>query len=601
MADDAEDDDLIDLVDDVNDVLVTTQGKPWTVAIIDDDPAVHHGTSFALADYRLDDRGLELLSAYSAAEGRTLLRDRPDIAVVFLDVVMESDSAGLDLVEYIRKDLGNDTVRIILRTGQPGQAPEQRVIVDYDINDYKAKTELTVDKLFTTLTATLRGYQQLQRLHQTRRGLEFIVEAAAMLFDIKSVRLLAEGVLVQIAALLDVNCAGVLVLRESVGDREPFAILAGSGIYGPVARFEAPETLDAELAALVQEAFARRSHEFSARRSVLYLRTGSGREVVVVLDTGNTLLPTDRALIEVFCSRLSAAFDNVLLCEQLQDANRSLEQRVTERTRELVSAMARVTEQRERLRDVNAFKNEILGKVAHDIKNPLAVVLGRADMLTRMLDANPVPVGDAHQQVRHIRDATAQLSSMADQLIADAMTDALAIKIRPERLDLAGLVGDVVEANRPLADRKAQILSAAAVGPLWIRGDIDRLREAIDNVLSNAVKYTRLGGRIEVETAATEDLAVVRVMDEGPGLEPDDVARLFGRFERLSARPTGGESSTGLGLSIAKRIVDLHDGQIRADPAVGRQGSVFTIELPRGPAEAAEAAADTAVRPVTRP
>ncbi len=585
MADDAEDDDLIDLVDDVNDAVMSPQGQPWTVAIIDDDPAVHHGTRFALADYRLDDRGLALLSAYSAAEGRTLLRDHPDIAVVFLDVVMESDSAGLDLVEYIRKDLGNDTVRIILRTGQPGQAPEQRVIVDYDINDYKAKTELTVDKLFTTLTATLRGYQQLQRLHQTRRGLEFIVEAAAMLFDIKSVRLLAEGVLVQIAALLDVNCAGVLVLRDSSRDHEPFAILAGSGIYGPVARFEEPRTLDADLAGLVQEAFARRSHEFSARRSVLYLRTGSGREVVVVLDTGKTLLPTDRALIEVFCSRLSAAFDNVLLCEQLQDANRSLEQRVTERTRELVSAMARVTEQRERLRDVNAFKNEILGKVAHDIKNPLAVVLGRADMLSRLLDATPIPVGDAHQQVRHIREATGQLSSMADQLIADAMTDALAIKIRPERLDLAGLVRDVVEANRPLADRKGQALSTAATGPLWVRGDIDRLREAIDNVLSNAVKYTRLGGRIEVEAASTENLAVVRVTDEGPGLGPDDVARMFGRFERLSAKPTGGESSTGLGLSIAKRIVDLHDGRIRAEPAAGRHGSVFWIELPLGPAD----------------
>ena len=582
MADDAEDDDLLDLVDDRDEVTLTPPGQPWTVAIIDDDPAVHNGTRFALADYRLDDRGLNLLSAYSAAEGRTLLRQHTDVAVVFLDVVMESDSAGLELVEYIRKELANDTIRIILRTGQPGQAPEQRVIVDYDINDYKAKTELTVDKLFTTLTATLRSYQQLQRLHQTRRGLEFIVEAAARLFDIKSVRLLAEGVLVQIAALLDINCAGMLVLRHSSRDHEPFAILAGSGIYGPAARFEQPEALDAELAGLVQEAFARRSHEFSIRRSVLYLRTGSGREVVVVLDTGKTLLPTDRALIEVFSSRLSAAFDNVLLCEQLQDANRSLEQRVTERTRELESAMERATEQRERLRDVSAFKNEILGKVAHDIKNPLSVVLGRADMLTRLLDAKPIPVGDAHQQVRHIREATGQLSSMADQLIADAMSDALAIKIRPDRLDLAGLVRDVVEANRPLADRKGQILSMAVAGPLWIRGDIDRLREAIDNVLSNAVKYTRLGGRIEAEMAAGDDEVSVRITDEGPGLEADDMARLFGRFERLSAKPTGGESSTGLGLSIAKRIVDLHDGRIRADPVATRQGSVFTIVLPRG-------------------
>jgi hypothetical protein len=98
-------------------------------------------------------------------------------------------------------------VRIILRTGQPGQAPERAVIVDYDINDYKAKTELTADKLFTSVTAALRGYQQLERLEATRRGLEIIVDAASMLFDLRSVRKLAQGVLTQIATLLGVDCA----------------------------------------------------------------------------------------------------------------------------------------------------------------------------------------------------------------------------------------------------------------------------------------------------------------------------------------------------------------------------------------------------------
>ena len=114
---------------------------------------MHEGTRFALSDYNLHGATLEILSAYSAAEGRILMRDNPDIAAVLLDVIMETDVAGLDLVEYIRNDIKNETVRIILRTGQPGQAPERRVIVQYDINDYKAKTELTADKLFTSLTA----------------------------------------------------------------------------------------------------------------------------------------------------------------------------------------------------------------------------------------------------------------------------------------------------------------------------------------------------------------------------------------------------------------------------------------------------------------
>jgi CheY-like chemotaxis protein len=163
-------DDIVHIIDDPGEQ-APEQGPRWKIAVIDDEPAVHDGTRFALSDYRLNGQGLDILSAYSAAEGRELMRNHPDVAVVLLDVIMETDTAGLDLVEFIRNELKNETVRIILRTGQPGQAPERRVIVDYDINDYKAKTELTADKLFTALTAALRSHQQLERMVETRRGL----------------------------------------------------------------------------------------------------------------------------------------------------------------------------------------------------------------------------------------------------------------------------------------------------------------------------------------------------------------------------------------------------------------------------------------------
>ncbi|MGE5778770.1 MAG: DUF3369 domain-containing protein, partial [Hyphomicrobiales bacterium] len=287
------DDDIVQLIEDPGEK-PAEQGPRWKIAVIDDEPAVHDGTRFALSDYRLNGQGLEILSAYSAAEGRELLRRHPDIAVVLLDVIMETDTAGLGLVEFIRKDLKNETVRIILRTGQPGQAPERRVIVDYDINDYKAKTELTSDKLFTSLTAALRSYQQLQRMVETRRGLEIILEAASTLFDFKSMQRLAEGVLTQIGSLLNVECAGILVLREAQNTRETFSVLAGSGCYSRFIGSDVSQILENDLRQLVAEAFARRHHEFSPRRSVLYIRTVSGREVVVVLEAARQLSDTDR-------------------------------------------------------------------------------------------------------------------------------------------------------------------------------------------------------------------------------------------------------------------------------------------------------------------
>jgi signal transduction histidine kinase len=499
---------------------------------------------------------------------------------VLLDVIMETDAAGLDLVEYIRNEIKNETVRIILRTGQPGQAPERRVIVQYDINDYKAKTELTADKLFTSLTAALRSYQQLERMVQTRRGLEIIIDAASTLYDFKSMQRLAEGVLTQLASLLNVDCAGILVLRDDGrADGADFSVLAGSGCYSRFIGTTSSKALDPDLRQMVEAAFQRRKNEFADHRSVLYLRTGSGREVVVLLQAERPLSETDRALVEIFSSRLSIAFDNVILYQQLHEANTQLEDRVAQRTRALMQANRRLSSQWLRLQRANGFKNEILGTVAHDLKNPLGVILGRTEMLTELIGAGSSKES-VTAQVEHIRDATKRLTSMVDHLISDAMADAFDITIRREAVDIAGLVSEVVDANQPLAANKQQTITVSAPPNFVTMCDTDRMREAIDNLVSNAIKYSPIGGKITVVVSHEQDDTVIRVADEGAGLSPEDLGRLFGRFQRLSAKPTAGESSTGLGLSIVKRIIDMHGGEVTADSSGPGQGSTFTITLP---------------------
>ena len=576
----AEQDDVLHLIDDTGAAPEDTSARKWKIAVIDDDHAVHEGTRFALSDYTLNGQGLEILSAYSAAEGRTLMRSHSDIAAVLLDVIMETDIAGLELVEYIRNEIRNETVRIILRTGQPGQAPERRVIVQYDINDYKAKTELTADKLFTSLTAALRSYQQLERMVQTRRGLEIIIDAASTLYDFKSMQRLAEGVLTQLASLLNVDCAGILVLRDDgnkMGD--DFAVLAGSGCYSRFIGSAGSRSLDPDLRAMVEAAFKRRKHEFADQRTVLYVRTGSGREVVVLLQAERQLSETDRSLVEIFGSRLSIAFDNVILYQQLHEANTQLEDRVAQRTRALMQANRRLSAQWLRLQRANGFKNEILGTVAHDLKNPLGVILGRTEMLTELISTG-ASRETVLPQIDHIRDATKRLTTMVDHLISDAMADAFDITIRREPVDVAALAGEVAEANQPLAVNKQQIITVSAPPNIVTMCDTDRIREAIDNLVSNAIKYSPIGGKISVLVAHETGNTLIRVVDEGAGLSPEDLGRLFGRFQRLSAKPTAGESSTGLGLSIVKRIIDMHGGEVTANSDGPGKGSTFTIVLP---------------------
>jgi diguanylate cyclase (GGDEF)-like protein len=139
---------------------------PWTLLIVDDDPEVHAVTRLMLTHSRIEGRPVVLLHAHSATEAKPLLASHPDIALVLLDVVMETENAGLDLAQYIRDQAGNDAVRIVLRTGQPGQAPAHDVVARYNIDDYVAKAELTFERLQILVTTALRTYAQLRHLQR---------------------------------------------------------------------------------------------------------------------------------------------------------------------------------------------------------------------------------------------------------------------------------------------------------------------------------------------------------------------------------------------------------------------------------------------------
>jgi PAS domain S-box-containing protein len=151
--------------------IIPTRQKMWKVMVVDDEPDVHEVTRMALQDFSYKGMKLDIISAYSAHEGLKTLKKHTDTALIFLDVVMEEENSGLEMVKNIREQLGNNQVRIILRTGQPGAAPEQSVVIEYDINDYKTKSDFTTQKLFTSTIASLRAFEMIKRLDTSRRGL----------------------------------------------------------------------------------------------------------------------------------------------------------------------------------------------------------------------------------------------------------------------------------------------------------------------------------------------------------------------------------------------------------------------------------------------
>ncbi|TAN49538.1 MAG: diguanylate cyclase [Methylococcaceae bacterium] len=300
----------------------------WTILVVDDDEEVHAVTRLILSKVNFKNRGIKLLDAYSAAEAAAMLTANPDIAIILLDVVMESDDAGLQLVRRIRHEFANPAVRIILRTGQPGQAPEERVIVDYDIDDYKAKSELTSQKLFTAIIAGLRSYEIITSLEKNRRGLEKILECSDTLFKEHSMRQFASGVLTQLSAFLECKPNGILCIVEEyplpAGECSAhhacggLRVLASSGEYAACLDCKlGDECRHQEIAEHINRAIREHSNQYTSDYTVLFLNVDEAGGTVALLHCDLEADANDRRLLSLFASKIAIGLSNAIYHEKL--------------------------------------------------------------------------------------------------------------------------------------------------------------------------------------------------------------------------------------------------------------------------------------------
>lgn len=295
---------------------------PWKVLVVDDEPEVHNVTRLVLGNFRFAERPLELISAYSSQEALGLLAHNDDTAVILLDVVMETEQAGLDLVRSIRERLGNQFVRIVLRTGQPGQAPEQEVIAAYDINDYKEKTELTAQKLATTLYSALRAYRDMRTIEASRRGLENVIRASSQVFAHHPPQQFASIVLSQLADLVGVQ-GGALCCRVAHPNGalpEHFHVAAASGDYGRYVERNADERLPLHVVQSLRQAYLRKQHVFGDDHYVLHFVDSNASEALLYVGETHELDELGHRLMQVFCNNVAIAYENLHLNQELLDS-----------------------------------------------------------------------------------------------------------------------------------------------------------------------------------------------------------------------------------------------------------------------------------------
>jgi diguanylate cyclase (GGDEF)-like protein len=312
---DGGDNDVIHLLDDIASVESGKPEKAWLVLIVDDEQDVHDVTELSLRGMLVEDREIQFLHAYTCAQARQIVADHPDIAVILLDVVMESHDAGLQLVQVVRKELARSSVRIVLRTGQPGFAPEIETIQKYDINDYRTKTELTQVRLYTSMAGAIRSYRHLVAMEETRRGLEVVVQASTELSQVRGVALFAKGMVIQLCALMNIQPDGLVCARSGNTAEDGAIVIVATGIYAPLMATSVEHMPQTPIRNAIEKSLQSRASVFG-QNTVLYF-PGAGESGMAAFVDAAPLSATDQHLIQVFCSSMTVGLENVLLHEKI--------------------------------------------------------------------------------------------------------------------------------------------------------------------------------------------------------------------------------------------------------------------------------------------
>lgn len=243
--------------------------------------------------------------------------------------------------------------------------------------------------------------------------------------------------------------------------------------------------------------------------------------------------------------------------------------------RRMQDALDRLARSNEQLVALNREKTEFLGIASHDLKNPLSTIIGYA----QILEGNPRPA-EVPEFSRLIYNAGKRMRDLIVNLLDANAVEEGRFSQKIERCEIGALVAQSLEQNRPNAARKEIELALSQDRDYWARADPSTTVQILDNLVSNAVKYSPFKTRVCTEITADNGEIVVAVHDNGPGVSEEDQGRLFQKFTRLSAQPTGGESSTGLGLSIAKRLAEAMSGRVECESVLG-EGATFRLRLPR--------------------
>lgn len=264
----------------------TKKNKFWRILIIDDDESVHQVTQLVLGNVEIENRPLEIVSVFSSAEARKILENDDTFCMAFVDVVMETDDAGLKLVEWIRRDLKNQAIRLILRTGQAGSAPEAKVIKEFDINDYKEKTDFTANKMITTVYSSVRGYRDIMTIQRSLDAFKLLITATSDLLRINQLKAFGSAALNHLLTLMELESSALYIARcqTDYDEKSTNSIIACTGKYVSESDSLESSNISGLIKKMIIQAFDNKRHYFGPDSFVGYYETDSNSASVLYIE-----------------------------------------------------------------------------------------------------------------------------------------------------------------------------------------------------------------------------------------------------------------------------------------------------------------------------
>lgn len=595
-------------------ILFATETKPisveesWKVLIVDDDLEVHEVTKLVLMDFVLEGKSLTFISAYSALEAKQLIQAHSDIAIVLLDVVMETEHAGLEVVRFIREELNNQLVRIILRTGQPGQAPERKVVVDYSIDAYKTKTELTSQKLFIVMVTALRAFSTMKRMLESSRQLEQEIVQ----------RQQAEAALLESYTLLN-SVIEALPDFILVKDLQGRYVMVNSNLAHFLGKSLAAEVVGKD----DTELFPKETADQIMQKDQTVMATGvmeTFEETVPYQNSQRTYLTTKTPWRNAHGNviGLIAIARDISDRKQSEECLRRSETQLRQRTEQLEQTLQELGQTQTQL--VQSAKMSSLGQlvagIAHEINNPINFIFGNLTHaseytqglleLVELYQQNcPTCQPQIQQKIQEIdleflsQDLPKVLQSMqtGSQRIRE-IVHSLRVFSRLDEAEVKGVdIHEGIDSTLMILQNRLkaktgypgiEVIKAYSQLPL-IECYAGQLNQVFMNILSNAIEALEEKlvkeqqpdhDSIPTITICTEALpnhrVAIRIADNGSGMPEAVQQRLFDPF--FTTKTVG--KGTGMGLAISHQIVtEKHGGQLYCC-STPTKGTEFTIEIP---------------------